>query len=133
MRETAGSAAAPAVRCKNFRREGFITVSLSASIEDKHARYGHYGTFGSGRTAYSGLMLAARITLAHFSVSSAMSLPKSTGEAASAEPPNSKSFAFIEGSARAELISLLIRSTISTGIFLGAPRPSQRLGPHPRP
>ena len=28
----------------------------------------------------SGLMLAARITLAHFSVSSAMSLPKSAGE-----------------------------------------------------
>jgi hypothetical protein len=30
--------------------------------------------------AYSGLMLAARITLPHFSVSSAKSLPKSAGE-----------------------------------------------------
>ena len=29
---------------------------------------------------HSGLMLAARITLPHFSVSSAMSLPKSAGE-----------------------------------------------------
>jgi hypothetical protein len=32
--------------------------------------------------AYSGLMLAARISLAHFSASSAMSLPKSAGDAA---------------------------------------------------
>ena len=32
---------------------------------------------------HSGLMLAARITLPHFSVSSAMSLPKSAGEPAS--------------------------------------------------
>ena len=31
------------------------------------------------RTAYSALMLAARITLPHFSVSSAMSLPNSAG------------------------------------------------------
>jgi hypothetical protein len=32
------------------------------------------------------LILAARITLAHFSVSSAMSLPKSAGELAAARP-----------------------------------------------
>ena len=36
---------------------------------------------------HSGLMLAARITLAHLSVSSAMSPPKSAGEPVSA-PPN---------------------------------------------
>ena len=35
---------------------------------------------------YSGLMLAARITLPHFSVSSAMSLPKSAGKPGSAVP-----------------------------------------------
>src|SRR6266540_776237 len=34
-------------------------------------------------------MLAARITLPHFSVSSAMSLPKSAGEPASTMPPRS--------------------------------------------
>src|SRR6478672_5001159 len=34
-------------------------------------------------------MLAAWITLAHFSVSSAMSLPKSVGESASTSPPRS--------------------------------------------
>src|SRR5262245_38696444 len=35
----------------------------------------------------SGLMLAARITLPHFSASSLMSLPKSAGEPASAAAP----------------------------------------------
>jgi len=38
---------------------------------------------------HSALMLAARITLPHFSVSSAMSFPKSAGEPASATPPKS--------------------------------------------
>jgi hypothetical protein len=39
------------------------------------------GIYGiSRREDHSGLMLAARTTLAHFSVSSAMSLPKSAGE-----------------------------------------------------
>jgi hypothetical protein len=41
----------------------------------------------SGQTP--GLMLAARITLAHFSVSSAMCLPKSLGEPGSTVPPSS--------------------------------------------
>jgi hypothetical protein len=68
------------------------------------------------------LMLAARITLPHFSVSSAMSLPKSAGEPASTTPPNSASRALIVGSARAVLISLLSLSTISAAVFLGAPQ-----------
>ena len=49
----------------------------------------NYGTREA--CAYSGLMLAARITLAHFSVSSAMSLPKSAGVRASMMPPRSLS------------------------------------------
>ncbi len=44
---------------------------------------------------YSALMLAAQITLPHFSVLSAMSLPKSAGESASASPPRSASRASI--------------------------------------
>ena len=68
-------------------------------------------------------MLAARITLPHFSVSSAMSLPKSAGEPASTVPPRSASRALILGSARPALISLLSLSTISAGVFLGAPTP----------
>jgi hypothetical protein len=43
--------------------------------------------------------------LAHFSVSSAMSLPKSGGEPGSTVPPKSASRALIWGSARAALIS----------------------------
>src|SRR5262249_5116761 len=69
-------------------------------------------------SAYSGLMLAARITLPHFSVSAAMNLPKSAGEPVSAVPPRSASLALILGSASAVLISLLSLSMISAGVVL---------------
>src|SRR5215475_13872408 len=78
----------------------------------------------AGPTGHSGLMLAARITLPHFSVSSAINLPKSAGESASAALPNSASRAFSLGSASAALISLL---SLSVGVFLGAPMPYQLL------
>src|SRR5207247_2248748 len=68
---------------------------------------------------HSALMLRARMTLPHFSVSSAMSLPKSAGESASTSPPRSASRALILGSARPALISLLSLSTISVGVVLG--------------
>jgi hypothetical protein len=61
------------------------------------------------------------MTFAHFSVSSAMSLPKSGGEPAIVMPPRSARWVFIFGSARAPLTSLLSFSTISAGVFLGAP------------
>ena len=67
-------------------------------------------------------MPAARITLAHFSVSSAMSFPKSAGEPGSTVPPKSARRAFISGSVSAALISLFSLSTISAGGFFGAPR-----------
>jgi hypothetical protein len=62
---------------------------------------------GVGLLPYSGLMPAARTTLAHFSVSSAISLPNSAGEPGSGSPPSAASRAFIAGSAIAVLISLL--------------------------
>src|SRR5262249_35244601 len=83
------------------------------------------------RVRHSGLMFAARITLAHFSVSSAMSLPKSAGEPGSAVAPNSESRASILGSARPALISLLSLSTISAGVDFGAPTPNQALASKP--
>src|ERR1700730_5183869 len=46
------------------------------------------GIYGTRGWVYSALMLAARITLAHFSVSLAMSLPKSAGEPGSTVAPN---------------------------------------------
>jgi hypothetical protein len=52
-------------------------------------------------------MLAARITLPHFSVSSAMSFPKSADEPGRTVPPMSVSRAFSLGSVSAALISLL--------------------------
>ena len=75
------------------------------------------------------LIPAALITLAHFSVSSAMSLPKSAGDIGIGVPPKSASRAFITGLARAALISLLSFSIISAGVFLGTPMPYQ-CSPH---
>src|SRR6516225_9967094 len=80
---------------------------------------------------YSGLMLAARITSAHFSISSAINLPKSVGEPASTVPPRSAIRAFILGSARAALISLLSVSMILAGVLLGAPMPDQAPASYP--
>src|SRR5260370_28303805 len=85
--------------------------------------------------AYSALAPENLTTLAHFSVSSATSLPKSAGEPASGVPPKSASRALIFGSASPALISLLSLSTISAGAFFGAPPPLPALCllPSPQP
>src|SRR6516165_7761286 len=62
---------------------------------------------GATMTAYSALMLAARITLPHFSVSSAKNLAKSVGAIGIGTEPSSAIRALIAGSARPALISLL--------------------------
>jgi hypothetical protein len=77
--------------------------------------------------AHSALMFANFTTLPHFSVSSAISLPKSAGVPGITVPPKSASRALILGSVRAALVSWLSVSMISAGVPLGAPRPSQRL------
>ena len=56
---------------------------------------------------YSGLMLAARITLPHFSVSSTMSLPNSADEPVSTVPPRSTKRISILESARLAFVSRL--------------------------
>src|SRR5262249_61599668 len=71
------------------------------------------------------------ITLAHFSVSSAMNLPKSTDEPASAMPPSSARRAFNLESTRPALISLLSLSTISAGVGFGTPTHQHLLGVQP--
>ena len=91
---------------------------------------GGYGT-SSVRLVHSGLIFAARITLAHFSVSAAISLPKSAGEPTSTVPPNSASRDLISGSTRPALIALFRLSTISVGVLLGAPKPAQKLASKP--
>src|SRR5262245_17397775 len=75
----------------------------------------------------SALILADRIILPHLSVNSAMNLPKSAGELTNGVLPKSASRAFIFGSASTALISLLSLSTISVGVFRGAPIPCQPL------
>src|SRR5262249_27548824 len=72
---------------------------------------------------HSALMLAARMTLPHFSVSSAMSLPNSAGVIGVGSTPTSASRAFSFLSARPALTSLLSLSTMSPGVLLGAPTP----------
>jgi len=57
--------------------------------------------------------------------SSAMSLPKSAGEPGVAEASIASNRALIVGSASAALTSRLSPSTMSFGVFLGAPRPHQ--------
>src|SRR5262249_24383128 len=79
----------------------------------------------------SALMPANLITLAHFSVSAAMSLPQSVGESASGVPPKSASRALSLESARPALISLLSFSTISAGVDFGAAMPAQQLASEP--
>src|SRR5262245_23315318 len=72
---------------------------------------------------HSGLILAARITLPHFSVSSAISLPKSAGEPIITVPPKSASRALSLGSTRPALTASLSLSIFSAGVFLGTPMP----------
>ena len=83
--------------------------------------------YPTGNAVHPGLMPANLTTLPHFSVSSAMSLANSAGELESTVPPRSASRAFILGSARPALISLLSLSTISAGVLLGAPTPYHAL------
>src|SRR5262245_20531429 len=61
-------------------------------VDASHSRVSGFMEYRRRAEHYSALMLADLITLPHFSVSSAMSLPKSAGEPASAVPPRSASF-----------------------------------------
>src|SRR6266480_7559256 len=95
---------------------------------DRYSHIGRYGTFTMrANQPYPALMLTARITWPHFSVSSAMNLPNSTGDSANTVPPKSASRAFNWGSARPALISLLSLSMTSTGVSFGAPTPYHAL------
>src|SRR6516165_3848290 len=97
------------------------------TLASPKSRNGCYGISDHGCLGHSALMLAARITLPHFSVSSAINFPKSVGVIGIGEPPRSAILAFIVGSASPALISLLSVSMISAGVFLGAPRPNHPL------
>ena len=73
----------------------------------------------------SALTPANLTTLAHFSVSSAMSLPKSAGEPGRAVAAQLGKPRLHLGIGESRLISVLSLSTI--GVFFGAPMPVQKL------
>src|ERR1700691_4280134 len=70
---------------------------------------------GDGLSGHSTLISANLITLAHFSVSSAINFPKSAGAIGIGTLPKFASRAFNAGSPSAVLISELSLSTISEG------------------
>src|SRR5262249_20105024 len=76
---------------------------------------------------HSGLMLAARITLAHFSVSSAMNLPKSAGVIDFGTLPMPANCVINLGSASAASIASWSLSMIAAGVSFGATTPFHTL------
>ena len=100
------------------------SIKSPTQTDTSHSRNGKLWNVADGLCS-SGLMLAARTTLPHFSVSSAMSFPKSAGEPGSTAPPRSASCALILGSARAgvDLVVELINDL--GGRVPGAPMPNQ--------
>ena len=76
---------------------------------------------------YCGLMLAARMTFAHFAASSATNFVKAAGELANGVPPNSANRALIFGSASAAFISVFSLSMMSEDVLFGAAKPYQLL------
>src|SRR5215468_10855576 len=100
---------------------------LIRSPRPRDSQNGFYGNFWLEIRCHSGLMPANLIILADFSVSAAMSLPKSAGEPGDTDEPKAAIRALILASARPALISLLSFSTISAGVAFGAPMPVQPL------
>src|SRR6202035_1409622 len=102
----------------------------------RHGARGQLQKFSTGnfhvvhpiKTAdHSALIFANLFTFAHFSVSSAMNLPKSAGEPANTPQPRSSRRLRIPGSASAALTSLLSLATTSGGVPAGAATPYQPL------
>src|ERR1700719_372282 len=79
-------------------------------------------------STYSILILADRTTLAHFSVSSPMSLPNCADVIDSGRTPKLTRRPRVSGSPTIALISLLSLSMIAVGEAAGAQMPNQPLG-----
>src|SRR5262249_35197329 len=88
---------------------------------ERDSQHGRLWNVWSGLPGHSGLMLAARITLLHFSVSLTMKVSKSAEVPANIALPRSERRACTWGSARIALISLLSLSTIAPGVLLRRP------------
>src|SRR5262249_16095796 len=99
------------------------TVATLQSRDCRHSRNEIYGTCPD----HSPLMLAARITLPHLSVSSAMSFPNSMSDIGIGSAPSCASRSLIFGSGSPELTSLLSLPMISGDVFFCGPTPHQLL------
>src|SRR6266550_6868872 len=85
----------PQLRTQNFG----ILGTLRREVSRPCGRIRHRDVMERRFPDHSTLMPANFTTLAHFSVSSAMSLPKSAGVVGTGTPPSSLNRAFILGSA----------------------------------
>src|SRR6516164_467729 len=101
------------------RRRGRVR----AAARRRDSQDGRYGIFRRGGVDQSALMLASRITLPHFSVSSAISRPNSPDVIDIGSTPKLASRAFMMESAAMALISLLSLSITLAGVSFGAPTP----------
>src|SRR5262245_53678205 len=81
--------------------------------------------WNAGGRDYSGLMLAVRITLAHFSVSAVSWASNSAGLKGSGTVANSANLALITAVMRPVLISLLSLSMIPAGVPFRVPKPAK--------
>src|SRR5580704_13438624 len=104
-------------------------VAACPRHEDTHGIPGPFfmQRFRRGYWPYSALMLASRITLAHFAVSFPIRVANSAGVIGTSTSPKSASCAFSLASPRPALISLLSLSMTPVGVSFGAPMPNQRL------
>src|SRR5580658_10409205 len=103
-----------------IRDIGAATIGRSAL----HVPTRRHPSPSSDADPYSGLIFANVMTSPHFLVSAATNLPKSADEPGRGTPPRSVILALNVASANPALISRLSRSTISTGVFFGAPIPT---------
>src|SRR5262249_3106906 len=115
----------------SYRVHGLARRSYSNAKQRAPHLNSRNGRLWNVRLHQSALAPDNLTTLPHFSVSSAMSLPKSAGEPGRTVPPRLASCALNLGLARPALISLLSLSIICGGVFLGAPTPYHWLASKP--
>src|SRR5712691_3310258 len=96
----------------------------SRGVRCRPASSAAYGIFGRTGASYSALMLAARITLPHFSVSVLIRAPNSSGLLAIDSKPSVARRSLMSGSAMILTISRLSRTTISLGVPAGTATPN---------
>src|SRR5262249_49112204 len=96
-----------------------------------HVRHGDGISGFMKRTVYCALMLAPRITLPHFSVSSTMIFPHCAGLSGTVSLPRSANLALMPASLRPTFTSALSFAMMSAGVPRGAPNPLRRLASEP--